>query len=241
MERKFIDGYDLKKNILNHMSRLNRFTFNICSTLNVNNQMDLSSTDDIKRTFNDFKNNRIISYVDYFENKQYARCSTYSYPYKLEYYNSVTTNFPGVLCKSVRQVSLFDQRPFEYEFFLRIAESFPLVVKLSLKNSEPQNNKLCKTANKDNQDLSIIKFHHLTTLSLYFAHDDYIEQFLDDSKTFIPNNVHLNVYFESLKRVTYHFTRNTTRINCAKLKSLCMNCYGIPKYARDYFPRTKKF
>jgi hypothetical protein len=113
------------------------------------------------------------------------------------------------------------------------------VKKLNLRNSKPQKNKLSRQSNKDNQHLSIIKFPHLTNMTLYGAHDDYIEQFLDHTKTFLSNNIHLNVEFEPLKRVTYHFTRNTTRINCEKLKSLFLNCYGLPKYAKNYFPHTK--
>jgi hypothetical protein len=107
------------------------------------------------------------------------------------------------------------------------------VEKLSLYNSKPQ---LSKESNKD---LSIIKFDHLTDITLYGAHDDYIELFLDHTKTSLSNNVHLNVEFEPLKRVTYHFTRDTTRINCEKLKSLHLNDYGLPKYARNYFPHTE--
>ncbi len=48
-----------------------------------------------------------------------AHCHAYSYPYKLKY-----------VCK----VSLFDEHPFEHEFFLRIAESFPLMEKLTVVN-----------------------------------------------------------------------------------------------------------
>ncbi len=71
------------------------------------------------------------------------------------------------------------------------------------------------------------------------GHDDYIELFLDDTKIFLSNNVHLNVKFKQLKRVTKRFTSNTTRINCKKLKSLCLKCYDIPEYFRNYFPHTK--
>ncbi|CAF3094044.1 unnamed protein product [Rotaria sp. Silwood2] len=239
MEKIFIDGNNLKKNIIDHMARLKNFTFNIDSFLHLRNQIDLTSTEDIKHTFRDFKNNHIISYIDYFHNDHSSRCFIYTYPYKWKSYGYITNNFPGVLCKFVREITLYDEHPFEYEFFLRISQSFPFLKELSVMNSKPQKNKLCRESNKDNQDLSIIKFHYLTSVTLYSAHDDYIEQFLDDSKTFLSNNVHLNVYFESLKRVTYHFTRNTTRTNCAKLKSLFLNGYGLPKYARDYFSHTK--
>ncbi|CAF3030763.1 unnamed protein product [Rotaria sp. Silwood2] len=239
MKETFIDGNNLKKNIINHMPRLNKFTFNIRSYLDNRNQNDLPTTEDIKHTFSDIKNNQIISYVDYFQSRRSGWCSIYTYPYILKSYGYVTNNFPGVLCKSVREIELYDEHPFEYKFFLRTSQLFPFVEELSLSNSKPQKNKLCRESNKDNQHLSIIKFHHLTNLTLYGAHDDYIEQFLDDTKTSLSNNVHLNVEFEPLKRVTYHFTRNATRINCQKLKSLWLNGYGLPKYAKNNFPHTK--
>jgi len=63
---KFIDGNDLKKNIINYIPQLNKFEFNIHSNVPFDNQNDLSSNEDIQKTFNDFKNNLIISRIDFF-------------------------------------------------------------------------------------------------------------------------------------------------------------------------------
>jgi hypothetical protein len=41
----FIDGNSLKKNIINHMPKLNKFTFNIRSTVRLDNQINLLSND----------------------------------------------------------------------------------------------------------------------------------------------------------------------------------------------------
>ena len=49
-------------------------------------------------------------------------------------------------------------------------------------NAKPQKNKLYRKSNNDNQDLSIIKYPHLTSLNLFDAHDDYVEQFLVDTE-----------------------------------------------------------
>jgi hypothetical protein len=49
------------------------------------------------------------------------------------------------------------------------------------------------------------------------AHDDYIEQFLFDIKTFLPNNILLGIEYQQLKRVTDNFTRLETRNNCSKV------------------------
>ncbi|CAF5082778.1 unnamed protein product, partial [Rotaria sp. Silwood1] len=176
----FVDGIELKQNIINHMARLQKFEFYICSGISLHNQMHLQSKEDIQHTFRDFKDDQVISYVDYFQ--QYGLCHIYLYPEQLKYYYTVTNNFPGGLFTCVRTISLHDEHPFEHEFFLRIQKSFPFMKKLSLNNFKPQNNKLCRESQNDNQDFSIINYPYLTILTLYDAHDDYIEEFLVDTK-----------------------------------------------------------
>src|SRR5438067_2257179 len=85
MRNTFIDGNNLKANIINYMPRLDKFTFNICSSLDLHDVIDLPSNEDIRRTFHHFKNNQIISYVNRFERKQIGYCHIYSYPYELKY------------------------------------------------------------------------------------------------------------------------------------------------------------
>ncbi|CAF4224315.1 unnamed protein product [Rotaria sordida] len=77
----FIDGYDLKYNIINNLLRLNKFVFNIRSRLPLNDQVYLSSNEDCHLSFNGFKNNKIISCVDYFPDRKEGQCYIYSYSY----------------------------------------------------------------------------------------------------------------------------------------------------------------
>ncbi len=37
--KKFLDGYELKENIINHLPRSNEFVFNICSMISTDNQI----------------------------------------------------------------------------------------------------------------------------------------------------------------------------------------------------------
>ncbi len=234
---KFVDGNELKQNIIHYMPQLKRFQFYICSDLYLPNEIYLPLKEDIQHTFKDFKDNQISSYIDYFKKEKYILCHMYSYPYNFKYYYTITNNFPGGLFKHVREVDLHDERPFEHDFFLRIAQSFPFIKILTIKNSKPQNNNLCRESNNDNQDFSIIKYPHLIILTLYDAHDDYIEEFLTEKKICLPNNsVLLNIHYEQVQRVTNDFTRDVTRINCAKLNSLNLNARPLPQYAKHYFP-----
>ncbi|CAF1368374.1 unnamed protein product [Rotaria sordida] len=207
----FIDGYNLKLNIINHMPLLNKFTFNIHSSTSFYNQINLPSNEYIQETFKNFKNKQIISSVDYFQENKDSQCHIYSHPYKLKYYDNVTNNFPGGMFKSVRRVSLFDERPFEHEFFLRIAQSFPFMEKLTLINNKRQNNKLFGKSKNKNQDLSIIEYPYLIELNLSKAQKDYYEQFLFDTKTCLPNNLRVTMDYRLVKKVTRNFRRTTTR------------------------------
>ncbi|CAF5104578.1 unnamed protein product, partial [Rotaria sp. Silwood1] len=97
MTTTIIDGNYLKTNILNHMIQLNIFTFNIHSWFGLCNQIYFPSNENIQHTFNNFKNNKIISCIDYYPKNQYGQCHIYSYPYRLKYYKHITNNFSGGL------------------------------------------------------------------------------------------------------------------------------------------------
>jgi len=133
----------------------------IRSFFHVSNQTHLLSNEDMQQTFENLGENRIISYVDYF-----------SYPYVWNYYRDITNQFPDGLFTCVREVSLFDERPFEHEFFIRIAEAFSLLEKLSVHNRTPQQQQQLIN-NKKN--LSLIEYPHLTELDCNCVHDDYIK------------------------------------------------------------------
>ncbi|CAF2481578.1 unnamed protein product [Rotaria sp. Silwood2] len=227
-----IDGDYLKENILNHMTKLNKFTFNIRSTLRLNNQVNLLINQDIQSTFENFKNNEIISYIDYFSKSNLFNYHIYSYPYRWTCYDGITNSFPGGLFQCVRQISLYDEHPFEHEFFLRIVQSFPFIEKLRLNNREPQQN--------PNLQSLIIKYPHLTELDLVKTHENYVEQFLNNSKTCLLKNVYLRVNYGCLQKATDDFRKDTTRINSSKIIGLLVsNHKGEVEKSKSYFPQAE--
>lgn len=233
-KKTFIDGNDLKNNIINNMLKLKKFQFYIRSNIFLSNQINLQSNDNIQNTFKDFKNNNIISWTDYFVDSQQGQCHVYTYPYKLNEYCKISNNFPGGLFKCVTKILLYDERPFEHKFFLQISQSFPLVKKIIIENMKPQK-KI-----DDNQNLPIIEYPQLTILDLTDAHLDYIELFLLHTKMSLSNNVHMIVIYQALRRVTEKFQKHSTRINCEKLARLnILGQYRIPKYVKKYFPHTE--
>jgi len=154
----------------------------------------------------------------------------------LEFYKDITNNFPGGLFKYVTEVSLYDESPFEHEFFLRLAQSFPLMTALTVVNWKSQNAKRRRKGKRQNENVSVIEYPSLTTLNLFDVHDDYIEQFLSHTKTCLLKDVHLLINYKPLKRVTHNFKRETTRINCAKILCTCLEeKIRFPIHTKDYF------
>ncbi|CAF4825131.1 unnamed protein product, partial [Rotaria sp. Silwood2] len=100
----FINGNDLNEDIINNMPRLNKLTFNIRLFNRLPDQINIPSNENIQPTFKDFKSTQIISCVDYFQEKQYSFCHIYSYPYRMNYYDNISNNFPGGLFKNVHTV-----------------------------------------------------------------------------------------------------------------------------------------
>ncbi|CAF2051738.1 unnamed protein product [Rotaria magnacalcarata] len=233
----FIEGYNLKKNILNHISQLKQLTFDIRSYMCINNEMNLPSREDIQRAFDDFPYTNIISCVDYFLGYKEDRCHIYSYPFLMKYYEDVTNHFPGGLYPYVRIVSLYDEYPFEHEFFIRIAQSFPFREKLSITNRQEQNHKRSYKFMNNHQNLSIVKYNYLIELDIDRSHDNYIEEFLCNAKIFFQKNILLYVDYEALQRATHNFTRDNTRTNCTKINELVLfGKFECSKALQDYFP-----
>ncbi|CAF4309781.1 unnamed protein product, partial [Rotaria sp. Silwood2] len=202
-------------------------------------RIELPSNEDIQNTFTSFKKNQIISCVHYSRDKKVGRCHIYSLPYTMKHYKNITNNFPGGLFKCVREISLSDGRPFEHEFFIRIAQAFPFLKILSLKSAKPQQHKQSKKSmNENNQEYTIVKYSHLTELDLDDVHDDYVEEFLDTAKTYFSKNIFLQVFYAPLERVIHNFKREPTRANCAKLNNLHLYNYNECKMFQysSYFP-----
>lgn len=238
---KFVDSSNLTRNILSHMPHLNQFLFNIRSIVLFDNQLDLPSNDEIQRTFTNCTDYEVVSYVDFFPRKKTGQCCvyTYPYPYTMLHFDGITNSFPGGLFQYVRHVQLIDERPFEHTFFLSIAQSFPSLECLRVKNFQAQ---MCKDDQDSNGHLPIIEYSHLTELELLDVHDDYAEQFLLHTRTHFSNPTLLLIGYDTIRRITHDFTRDTTQVNCKMIERVFMPGRGrsnAPEHFDRYFPGVK--
>ena len=222
-QRRFIDGNHLKENVIRHMPRLEDFVFNIRSIMPLSlDPVHLPTNEEIRCTLTDLTKYPVISYLDYFPIEGSGHCHIYTRPYPSMEYEYVSNNLASEVFANVRRVSLFDERPFEHSFFLRLAQSFPSMRTLSVVNEAAQLEKPHQQLCGEEERLPVIRYPSLRELVLIPVHDDYVEQFFFATRTFFSHGMHVCISRSQMKRVTHDFMRDETRINYSEVKSFTL-------------------
>ncbi|CAF3397645.1 unnamed protein product [Rotaria sp. Silwood2] len=229
----FIDGNYLANEILSHMLHLQTFHFDIVTQYITINEEPRPCSDSIRRTFTEAGRDTDC-YVDYYLNGT-GRCHVYSLPFTLERIRHISHSFPGGMFINVRILRVFDMYPFENAFFARIALAFPLLNHLTISNAIKQKKKSSHQLENSEEESSIIEYPHLIELVFSCVHIDYVEQFLSSLNTRLPCLSKLHVQYEQLVTVTESFTRNATRINCAKLKHITFHEDVNLEHSKDFY------
>ncbi len=231
IDSTYIDGIQLHDQILIYMPQLNKFTFNInTAVVNMNARIDLSSHEDVQRSFIRKGYGQVGSYVYTASAETEGRSHVYSLPYQFECFIHLNNSFQrGMFDKVLYLVMTDDTRSFEHEFFNIISQDFPLLKRLGIDNDQAQKNK---------QHSSILNiFPHLILLNLFRAHTDYAEEFLYDKNTYMPRLLNLSIEYKSLVTVTNNFNNDAARLNCAKLTRLDLDePFVRPENFNQYFP-----
>lgn len=236
----FIDGTHLINNIINKMPYMQTFTFNIVTELVTMDEEFLPTSDNVKCALIQ-KGYNVGCYTDYSRFHQ-GQCHIYSLPYTMNRMDIYSSKFPGGLFPTVRHICVRNfGRSFEYDFFARISQAFPLLNKLEIFNTNEQKKKLTHTQNEYEQTSALIVFSHLKILSFLISHIDYVKQFLFDFNTRLPCLNTLHVEYEDLMIVTENCTNNAARANCSKLQHIISDLKPItyPPNFYLYFPLLK--
>ena len=149
-------------------------------------------------------------------------CHIYTRPYSSMEYEYVSIQFPSEVFSNVRHVSLFDERPFEHSFSLRLSQSFPSLRTLSVINEAAQLEKHNPQQCGAKECAPVIRYPFLRKLHFVGVHDYYVEQFIFATKTFFSAGMLVRIAPDQLKRVTLDFMRDETRINCSKVQSFSL-------------------
>jgi hypothetical protein len=212
----------VQHDILDYMPQLHSFTFYICTYVETVDLLSKLTSEDIRKPLTGIGQQHVISMVNCvnsvvnFAYGNRVACSIFSLPFEFDYLGVLGNQFPDIVFSYVTYLHIRDIDSFEHEFFMRIARSFPLLKHLCIWNIQSQVLDGLMTFSSD----SIIEYPHLTILDVKFAHRDYVEQFLNETKAFVPCLTEFGVCADDLKAVTKDFTREETRRNCAKVKKV---------------------
>ncbi len=217
---RFVDGTQLHNEILIHMPRLRTFNFYIRTTAQIDHYIPYLSNEDIQKTFTNVGYEQADCILRYSTTAPLTMCHIFSFPYAFDRLEMVSNEFPNVIFNNVTFLWVQDSVPFNHEFFLRIAQSFPMLKSLRIVNFEPQTSKSAKLKSENNQSYSVVEYPYITTLEIMYVHTDYIEQLLDATKTRLPRLTVLIIKYHQLKTVTENFTRDAMRLNCMNVQKL---------------------
>ncbi|CAF4111412.1 unnamed protein product, partial [Adineta steineri] len=211
-----IDGTHLQNEIYSYMPFLKNFACDI-RTRNLNNGLlPILSNDDIQQTLSNIRYGPMIGNIRYFLTNS-VLCHVFTLPFAFDRLQYLTNNLPNVLFDRVCYLSILDILSFEHEFFTRLSQAFPLLKHLTVINLTAQQN--------NDQSYSIIEFKNLNYLNVMAADISYLEQFLLNTRTYLPSLTELHTNYGHLKNVTEDFTRDATRFNCTKIKKLYTGMY----------------
>ncbi|CAF1421404.1 unnamed protein product [Rotaria sordida] len=213
---RFVDGILLQNEILVYMPQLHSFTFYICTCINTVGLLHHLSSEDVQRTFTNIGQQHVASIINYISSEKMT-CSVFSIPFTFDYLENIGHMIPNIIFNYVTYLVVRDMIPFNREFFIQVARAFPLLKIFRILNMESQS---CQLTNS--QLYEIAEYPHLTYLDMLCGHIDYLEQFLNETKTYVPCLTKLKVVYNNLRIVTNNFTREETRRNCAKIKRLLM-------------------
>ncbi len=219
---KVIDGPSIQDDILNYMLKLHSFTFYISTYLDViyNPFSSKISSEDIQKTLTNIRQENVASIVNYFHYNK-ASCAIFSLPFAFDRLLQIGNKFPNIIFNHVTYLYIQDIEVLRHEFFIRLAQSFPVLKFLGLRNCQPQSS-FDERGNlvELNPSKSIIEYPHLTSLDVRYTFVDYADQFLNETKACVPCLTQLDIYSIHLEDITNNFTRDDTRRNCAKIKRL---------------------
>ncbi|CAF4429657.1 unnamed protein product, partial [Rotaria magnacalcarata] len=212
---RIIDGTCVQNDILVYMPQLHSFTFYISAYIDITDLSLNLSREHIQQTLINIGQQNTATIVNYLSTCT-VECSILSLPFVFDFLGPLGNIFPDIVFNYVTYLHVQDNDPFKHEFFVRIARSFPLLKYLRISNIDPQISAYMKLTSKHIQSYSMIEYPHLISLDVSHGHKDYLEQFLNETKAYVPCLTELEVYLRDLKVVTMNFTREETRRNCAK-------------------------
>ena len=168
---------------------------------------------------------------------EYVTYRIFSLPTKFHRLEAINNNIPDIVFTSVTHLKVKDKVSFKHEFFLRLTRAFPFLKSLSISNIRGVFWRYHERSLREKDWCSIIEYPHLIYLDLTGANHYYIEDFLNETKTHLPNLRHLKIIYSILEVVTKDFTRDDLRHNCGRVERIIVGDPIVyPEKVYRYFP-----
>jgi len=103
-----------------------------------------------------------------------------------DYREYIGNGFPSIIFSHVGKLGVHDQVPVKNEFFNRIMWSYPLFKELWIIDNRPLSQISDKFNSNAIQFYSIVKFCYLISVRLWGVRIDYVDKFLNQTKTHLP-------------------------------------------------------
>ena len=232
----FIDPISLLNQFSIHMSRLNSFKFSINTENKKDDIVHYLSNNSIKQNSMNIRHEEVSNIVCFLGVT--AINNVFTIPFEFAKLMYIGNKFPSIIFNNVIELWVYDEVRFEHEFFLRIAQAFPLLKCFHVSDLTLFLNDDANKLSDNIQLHQIVVYPHLTLLSINKIGTYYVEQFLNETKTHLPCLAELSLSeYEDLRIVTKDFTREETRRNCANVTRLITKngVVGSKDY-QTYFP-----
>ncbi|CAF3643157.1 unnamed protein product [Rotaria socialis] len=179
---RIIDGTCVQNDFLAYMPQLHSFSFYINTSIDTRDLSYNVSRENIQQTLVNSGQQNATSIICNLTTYEIA-CSIFSLPFAFDYLEDVGNIFPNIVFSYVTCLLVQDCDAFRYEFFVRIAQSFPLLKYLRIFNIESRLPVDPLTLSSDHsQSYTMVEYLHLTSLDVGYSHKDYLEQFLNETK-----------------------------------------------------------
>ncbi|CAF2141277.1 unnamed protein product [Rotaria magnacalcarata] len=200
-----------------NLSRLHSFNFYLSTENNRNDLVRYLSNNNVKQNYMNTGYQEVSTIVSFSVNT--ARHHIFTLPFEFIKFLGIGNIFPNIVFKNVIELYVHDVVPFEHEFFLRIAQAFPMLKRFCISHLSRHSHNSKKST--DNiQSHQIVEYPHLTFLDITRVDNNYVEHLLNETKTHLPSLTELHVRYEDLRVATEDFTKELTRRNCANVTRL---------------------
>ncbi|CAF0987158.1 unnamed protein product [Adineta steineri] len=227
----FTDPIYLLNQFTIHMPQLTSFNFYLGMKYNKCDLLRYLSNNNIKQNYVNIRDQTILDFVQNVNHEIVYHILTL--PVQFTEFAYVGNTLPNITFNYVTDLVLYDEVPFEHEYFLRISKTFPNLTKLNVINLTPWSYDMHISFDNVIQAHEIVEYSHLRSLDITRTSIFYVEQFFNETKTRLPSLTELKVFYEELRIITQDFTRQTTRRNCANVKQLGIN--GFIADSKDYW------